>query len=109
MLPSDLTVQASRLDTRWQQSICITVLVSISGEFKVPHPFKNGFCLLSLAEYLCRLQNNVCAEVFFQISAEGGKFLCAHVQFKACTYECDFATSQPVWKPVVVQRATWKT
>ncbi len=41
---------------------------------------------------------------FSHLSAEGGKFLCAHLKFElnACTYEQDFVTSRLVLKPVIV-------
>lgn len=59
-------------------------------------------------------QNDVCTESdtsnqFLNSSAEGLKCLCAHLksQFKTCTSEHDFVTSQIVCKPVFVQNTTY--
>lgn len=81
--------------------------------------FKKLCCVVQIVASLgCswtfNAQNDVCTESdtsnqFLNSSAEGLKCLCAHLksQFKTCTSEHDFVTSQIVCKPVFVQNTTY--
>ncbi len=72
-----------------------------------PPPLKKMFHLLLLGIWSFTVQNDVSAE-FSHSSAEGGKILFAHLEFKfqMCTCKQEFVTIQLVWKSIMAQYAT---